>query len=382
MKNKILLIDDNEIVLGLLSQVLQEKFDVFLSTSIKEAQELLEKGVIPQAIVTDLYLNNENGKSLIGFLKNDEQFKSIPLIVLSGDEKSNTRIECLTLGADDYIVKPFHPEELTVRIEKLIMKSDADFLKKKVENINLQNQISVPNPAPSFRKRLFDIFISSLALLALSPLLVIVAILIKIDSKGPVFFLSKRIGSGYKVFELYKFRTMKVGAEKMIANMGHLNMYSAPQEEISKKISEEGELINDEGWQSEGHILEKKSGESAYLKFKDDPRITKLGNFLRNTSIDELPQLINILKGDMSIVGNRPLPLYEAEKLTSDQAAARFMAPAGLTGLWQVSKRGRGEMSAEERQELDNEYAKNHDWKMDMKLVAKTFPALFQSENV
>jgi len=369
-------------VLGLLSQVLQEKFDVFLSTSIKEAQELLEKGVIPQAIVTDLYLNNENGKSLIGFLKNDEQFKSIPLIVLSGDEKSNTRIECLTLGADDYIVKPFHPEELTVRIEKLIMKSDADFLKKKVENINLQNQISVPNPAPSFRKRLFDIFISSLALLALSPLLVIVAILIKIDSKGPVFFLSKRIGSGYKVFELYKFRTMKVGAEKMIANMGHLNMYSAPQEEISKKISEEGELINDEGWQSEGHILEKKSGESAYLKFKDDPRITKLGNFLRNTSIDELPQLINILKGDMSIVGNRPLPLYEAEKLTSDQAAARFMAPAGLTGLWQVSKRGRGEMSAEERQELDNEYAKNHDWKMDMKLVAKTFPALFQSENV
>ncbi len=171
MKNKILLIDDNEIVLGLLSQVLQEKFDVFLSTSIKEAQELLEKGVIPQAIVTDLYLNNENGKSLIGFLKNDEQFKSIPLIVLSGDEKSNTRIECLTLGADDYIVKPFHPEELTVRIEKLIMKSDADFLKKKVENINLQNQISVPNPAPSFRKRLFDIFLSSLALLALSPLL-------------------------------------------------------------------------------------------------------------------------------------------------------------------------------------------------------------------
>ncbi|MFX4489871.1 sugar transferase, partial [Acinetobacter baumannii] len=90
------------------------------------------------------------------------------------------------------------------------------------------------------------------------------------------------------------------------------------------------------------------------------PRITKVGKFIRNTSIDELPQLWNVIIGDMSIVGNRPLPLYEAEKLTTDKYAMRFMAPAGITGLWQVEKRGKGEMSEEERLMLDNKYAENH----------------------
>ena len=95
-----------------------------------------------------------------------------------------------------------------------------------------------------------------------------------------------------------------------------------------------------------------------FVKIKNDPRVTKVGMFLRNTSIDELPQLINVLKGDMSIVGNRPLPLYEAEQLTSDDWGERFLAPAGITGLWQVMKRGKGSMSEEERKALDNAYAR------------------------
>jgi lipopolysaccharide/colanic/teichoic acid biosynthesis glycosyltransferase len=104
---------------------------------------------------------------------------------------------------------------------------------------------------------------------------------------------------------------------------------------------------------------------------------------LRNTSIDELPQLFNVLIGDMSLVGNRPLPLYEAEKLTNDQSAARFLAPAGITGLWQVSKRGsKGGMSADERKALDVQYARNYSLKSDLTILLKTVPALFQQENV
>ena len=117
--------------------------------------------------------------------------------------------------------------------------------------------------------------------------------------------------------------------------------------------------------------------DSAFIKIKDDPRITKVGQFIRNTSIDELPQLWNVFIGDMSIVGNRPLPLYEAEKITTDKYALRFMAPAGITGLWQVEKRGRGEMSEEERLSLDNNYAKTHSFMNDIRLIMRTIPALF-----
>ena len=121
---------------------------------------------------------------------------------------------------------------------------------------------------------------------------------------------------------------------------------------------------------------------AAFFKLIDDPRITKVGKILRNTSIDELPQLWNVFIGDMSIVGNRPLPLYEAEKLTTDKYALRFKAPAGITGLWQVEKRGKGEMSEEERLMLDNSYAKNHSFLNDIKIIFRTIPALFQKENV
>jgi lipopolysaccharide/colanic/teichoic acid biosynthesis glycosyltransferase len=145
---------------------------------------------------------------------------------------------------------------------------------------------------------------------------------------------------------------MRSGADRELKDLSHLNQYS------------------------EG------SGDAVFFKIKDDPRVTPFGQFLRNTSLDELPQLINVLKGDMSLVGNRPLPLYEAERLTKDQIAWRFLAPAGITGLWQVTKRGQKDMSLDERIHLDMEYAMKNSFTMDMKIIFSTFPALFQKEKV
>ena len=123
--------------------------------------------------------------------------------------------------------------------------------------------------------------------------------------------------------------------------------------------------------------------ENAFVKIENDPRITKVGRVIRKYSIDELPQLLNILKGDMSVVGNRPLPLYEAELLTSDEHIDRFMGPAGLTGLWQVEKRGEaGKLSAEERKQLDITYAKTFSFWLDIKIILKTVTAFIQKENV
>jgi len=144
-------------------------------------------------------------------------------------------------------------------------------------------------------------------------------------------------------------------------------------------------LIHDEGFISEEKVQQKKAEkrENAFFKMANDPRITKVGRILRNTSIDELPQFINVLKGDMSIVGNRPLPLYEAELLTTDQWSKRFSAPAGITGLWQVTKRGGSNvMSADERKQLDIEYADNFSFWYDIKILLKTIPAMLQHENV
>lgn len=240
-------------------------------------------------------------------------------------------------------------------------------------------------------KRIFDIIISVTALVLLSPVLVCVAIAMKIESKGPVFYVSKRVGQHYKVFELYKFRTMFVNADAKLDSLKHLNQYAGEKNEAIDKCplcTEEhscSPLLFHDGEEicENLYIIKKKQeNQGTFVKIVNDPRITKVGRFLRNTSIDELPQLINVLKGDMSLVGNRPLPLYEAEQLTMDAASLRFAAPAGLTGLWQVTQRGKGEVTPEERVTLDNTYAENYGVINDFKIMLRTIPALFQNENV
>lgn len=179
-------------------------------------------------------------------------------------------------------------------------------------------------------KRLFDLSLSFLLILIFSPLYLLIAIVIKLGSKGDVLYKSKRAGQGFKIFTFYKFRTMISNADKNVESLSHLNQYG----------------VNEKGF--------------VFFKISNDPRVTRIGKFLRNTSLDELPQLFNVLKGDMSFVGNRPLPLYEANNLTTNEFVDRFSAPAGITGHWQLEKRGKPEMSTKERIDFDNDYSKKY----------------------
>jgi len=247
-------------------------------------------------------------------------------------------------------------------------------------------------------KRLFDIACSSLALLLLSPLLIIVALAIVIESPGPVIYKSKRAGCNWKVFDFLKFRSMYVDADKKLKQYEELNQYAnivdQPKQQVEEKSGEihpamvaddKVLLVSDDSVIAEDSYRMKVNEEQqkAFVKIAKDPRITKVGRIIRKFSIDELPQLFNILRGDMSIVGNRPLPLYEAEKLTGDEYIARFMAPAGLTGLWQIEKRGdSGSLSPEERKQLDIQYAQNMSILLDLKIIFKTFARFVQKEDV
>ena len=212
------------------------------------------------------------------------------------------------------------------------------------------NEDLVVEPGSVF-KRIFDIVVSSILLLLALPFLLLIAIAIRLESSGPIFYSAYRAGRGYKIFKFFKFRTMHVGADQKLDELCGLNQYKGDSGPV-------------------------------FFKADNDPRITKVGAFLRNTSLDELPQFINVLKGDMSLVGNRPLPLYEAAALTTDQWAERFMAPAGITGLWQIKKRGQKDMSATERINLDIAYAHQYSFMYDLWIIANTPSALMQKSNV
>ena len=276
------------------------------------------------------------------FLKSNFITKNLITVFLLPQKDSNIIQKALSMGVSDCYSSPIPFEDLKERLKFL---NFYKILRSQVNQLSQIPQIEYHIPV---LKRFLDIVISATALVCLSPVFLVVAVLIKLDSKGPVFYTSKRVGTGYKIFNFYKFRSMRLGADAEVANLASQNQY----------------------------------GNAAFFKVHNDPRITKLGTFLRGSSIDELPQLYNVLKGDMSLVGNRPLPLYEAEQLTTNEWSMRFLGPSGLTGLWQISKRGKKEMSEIERKELDNFYAKNYSIWLDIKILFKTIPALFQKEKV
>jgi exopolysaccharide biosynthesis polyprenyl glycosylphosphotransferase len=193
-------------------------------------------------------------------------------------------------------------------------------------------------------KRAIDVIVSGAAIIVLSPAMVLTAILVKLTAPGPIFFVQKRLGRNKRMFDIYKFRTMVVDAEKRLKDIEHQNEVSGP-----------------------------------VFKIKNDPRITGLGRFLRKTSIDELPQLFNVLKGDMSLVGPRPLQVRDYELFDTfceDWQRRRFSVRPGITCLWQI--KGRSSIPFEKWMELDLQYIRTWSLWLDLEILAKTVPAVLK----
>ncbi len=194
---------------------------------------------------------------------------------------------------------------------------------------------------PLLVKRGIDVLFSLIILLLAAPWLIAIALLIKLTSPGPVFFTQERVGLNKRKFRLYKFRTMIAGAEKMMAQLEHLNELSGP-----------------------------------VFKIKNDPRMTRVGKYLRKTSIDELPQLLNVLRGDMSLVGPRPMAVRDYEKFDRDWQRRRFSVRPGITCLWQVC--GRNSVPFEKWMELDMDYIDRWSLLLDFKILFQTVPAVLR----
>lgn len=341
--------------------------------------------------------------SAITYLK--KKNKSIYIILLTHALTTEDRKQYQKCGINDTLEAGASITEFNKKISFIADREASFFDEEQPKFRMLKFKIPV-------WKRVFDIVFSLIAIILLSPIFILTAIAIRLESKGPVIFKSKRVGTNYTIFNFLKFRSMYIDAEERLQEVAKEvgNQYAekkAPEEEhtITAPLGIEAEmmmmdmgmssdmmisddevmLVGDDYVVAESDYAKEKKEEidNAFVKIENDPRITKVGKFIRKTSIDELPQLFNILKGDMSIVGNRPLPLYEAEKLTVDKSIDRFMAPAGLTGLWQVEERGKGGMmSAEERKQLDILYGQTYNFMLDMKIIFRTLFAFVQKKNV
>ncbi|MBL7826697.1 MAG: sugar transferase, partial [Saprospiraceae bacterium] len=247
----------------------------------------------------------------------------VPLIAISENGSSISQDQLSLYRIDDCYSIPVDWIKLQTRIEFL-----HQFKPKVLDQTYriARENFSIDIPV---KKRIFDVIGASLGILLSCWIWLPVMLAIWLESRGPVIYKSKRIGSGYQVFDFFKFRSMYHESDSRLQQLKHLNQYNST------------------------------NGQSpVFVKIPGDPRITRVGRFIRKYSIDELPQLLNVLRGDMSLVGNRPLPLYEAELLTRDEWIARFLAPSGITGLWQITKHDSPNMSAEERIALDLQYSR------------------------
>lgn len=228
----------------------------------------------------------------------------------------------------------------------------SDFFKSDLVNVAIDDSRAWPamefrNHIPSlgglFFKRAIDLSVSLVALVVLSPLLAIIAVIIKLDSRGPIFFRQDRVGLKRKIFKMHKFRTMRVDSEARV-----------------KEFEDQNEV------------------DGAAFKMVNDPRITRVGRSLRKLSVDELPQFIDVLKGNMSLVGPRPLPIRDVDRFDKSWQKRRFSVKPGLTCLWQVN--GRHEIGFEHWMELDLQYIDNWSLSLDFEILLKTFPAALRGD--
>lgn len=371
-----------------------------LENSVKATKYLQSTKKI-DAIICDYNLPGNNGFFLYDWIRAQSEYDAIPFVLLVKDFNPELYKTAFRKQIDDfYVISNTAASAILNRIEFLSQHRKPKRKKEIVFDFS-EEMYKMP-----LSKRIFDIFVASSVLIVASPFLLLVIAAIRLESKGKVYYISKRVGR--KTFDFYKLRSMRTGSDELLKKLAaEKNQYKKETTKASDnpldipcpKCSElpDGETCSPIMYLDSYAIcdywfnVQKKEAaknNSTFVKIVDDPRVTKVGKFIRNTSIDELPQLINVLKGDMSIVGNRPLPVYEAEMLTGDELSKRFLAPPGITGLWQVELRGKGgKMSEEERMRLDNEYADhfkgdNYSFWYDMKLILRTIPALLQKGSV
>jgi lipopolysaccharide/colanic/teichoic acid biosynthesis glycosyltransferase len=374
---------------------------VTLSTASDYAealQQLSDAKRKVDAIVCEYRLQGGDGFRMFDWIRKRRRFDAVPFILVSEEFREDLFRNALSMHMDDFFVAPLPDvEKVLHRVAFLI----AYRTKRLTQSPVALEEERYRMPSS---KRCFDVVASALALALLSPLFLVVMLAIRCESKGSVWYISKRMGRN--TFNLYKFRSMRVGSDSELQQLAkqsntygkspitHDIDFTRPCPRCAKRPNGEHcspllhiheQEICDYWYRHQKKELD--AATSAFVKIQADPRITRVGKFLRSTSIDELPQLINVLKGDMSIVGNRPLPLYEAEILTKDALSKRFLAPAGITGLWQVERQKTPSIDPEEeRMRLDNEYADHFAGKAyslwyDLHLILRTLPKLFRREN-
>lgn len=308
--------------------------------------ENLETFQPPYAIFCHLKWLEDNNFFIARQIAAHPDLRFVPFIVLAEKQHSIGKSLLSSYTIDDCYTVPVDWQKVEERVD-FLQQYKPRMLDQPKRVLKEDYRLKIPRA-----KRLFDMIGASIAILLTCWVWIPVAIAIRLESRGPIIYRSRRAGFGYQVFDFFKFRSMYLDADLKIQQMRHLNKYDPA-----------------------------KGQEAVFIKILGDPRITRVGRFIRKYSIDELPQLLNVLRGDMSLVGNRPLPLYEAELLTRDEWIARFLAPAGITGLWQITKSNAPAMTTEERIALDLQYSHTRYSIMnDLRIAFKTFSAFVQKE--
>jgi lipopolysaccharide/colanic/teichoic acid biosynthesis glycosyltransferase/CheY-like chemotaxis protein len=346
MSSRILIIDDNTAVVDLVVYDLTER-----GYQVKAAHDgpegiALAREWRPDLVLLDVVMPSMDGYEVCRRFREMAEMAMVPIVMLTAKSNIDDKELGFLAGADDYIVKPFISAELTMRISAHLRR--ARMTSNEQDRYVPASSVSVPFVLAHYRsgmfqqhyqvtKRLFDVVVSLLLLPFVLPLMALIALLVRLDSPGPTLFIQDRTGLNGRRFRMYKFRTMYRNAEALKRKYAHLNELTWPD-----------------------------------FKITDDPRVTRVGKILRRTSLDEIPQLINILKGDMSFVGPRPTS-FAANTYQLWQTERLEVRP-GLTGLWQV--RGRSDIDFADRAELDIEYIERQSWQLDLQIIWQTVSAV------
>jgi lipopolysaccharide/colanic/teichoic acid biosynthesis glycosyltransferase len=305
--------------------------------NVFSAIQWISSNGLPDAMVCEKLLPAGNGFDFYDFwIEVFDQKKLIPYILLIDDVKPSFNPDNQYKRIEIAALNPDHPELLIQKILQL----QQGINDKKGNTTTSPNVLS--GYQISFLKRLADLLLGIFGLIITAPFMVIIMLAILFESKGRAIYASKRVGTGYHVFNFYKFRST----------------YLYPDSKV-KELSQHN----------------------------PNPKITKVGQLIRKFSLDELPQVINLIKGDISLVGNRPLAMFEAEMLTTSDWKNRMHAPAGVTGLWKIEpRRNWKRLSTEERQKLDNRYdeivKKSFSCLTDFSIILRTIPVILRRRNV